>query len=70
VSPVVGDAAVNLTFEQGVVDLDVEIAKCVQKLELASLNLDKVRKVESQPEYESTVPANVRLANEEKVCSR
>jgi valyl-tRNA synthetase len=70
VSPVVDDAAVNLTSEQGVVDLDVEIAKCVKKLELASLNLDKVWKVESQPEYESTVPANVRLANEEKVSGR
>jgi hypothetical protein len=63
----VGDVAVDLTSEQGVVDLDAEIAKCVKKLGLASLNLDKVRKVESQPGYESTVPADVRLANGEKV---
>ena len=48
-------------------DLDVEVAKCQKKLELARLNLEKVRKVESQPEYEETVPANVRLLNEDKV---
>jgi valyl-tRNA synthetase len=51
---------------QGLVDLDVEIAKADKKLILARLNLDKVTKVESQPDYEDTVPANVRLANEEK----
>lgn len=48
-------------------DLDVEIAKCEKKLDLAKLNLEKVRKVESQPDYEDTVPASVRLQNEEKV---
>lgn len=48
-------------------DLDVEIAKCDKKLQLAQLNLEKIRKIESQPEYEETVPANARLANEEKV---
>jgi valyl-tRNA synthetase len=53
---------------QGLVDLDVEIAKAEKKLDLARLNLDKVVKVESQPDYEDTVPANVRLANEEKAC--
>lgn len=52
---------------QGLVDLDVEIAKCDKKLDLAKLNLEKVRKVESQPDYEETVPANVRLINEDKV---
>lgn len=49
-------------------DLDVEIAKCDKKLGLAKLNLEKVRKVESQADYEETVPENVRLINEEKVC--
>ncbi len=48
-------------------DLDVEIAKCDKKLDLAKLNLEKVRKVESQADYEETVPANVRLINEDKV---
>jgi valyl-tRNA synthetase len=47
--------------------LDVEIAKCDKKLQLAQLNLDKIRKIESQADYEETVPANARLANEEKV---
>ncbi|KAJ3482542.1 hypothetical protein NLI96_g6905 [Meripilus lineatus] len=51
---------------RGLVDLDVEIAKCDKKLDLAKLNLDKVRKVESQADYEETVPANVRLINEDK----
>jgi hypothetical protein len=50
------------------VDLDVEIEKCDKKLSLAKMSLDKVRKVTSQLDYEETVPANVRLANEEKVC--
>lgn len=48
-------------------DIDVEIAKCEKKLDLARLNLEKVRKIESQPEYEETVPANVQVANEDKV---
>ena len=56
-------------MEQGLVDLDTEIAKIDKKLDLARLNIDKVRKLEAQPEYESTVPENVRLINEEKVCS-
>lgn len=49
-------------------DLDIEIAKCDKKLGLAKMNLDKVLKVESQADYAETVPANVRLQNEEKVC--
>jgi valyl-tRNA synthetase len=49
------------------VDLDVEIAKCDKKLGLAKMNLEKVKKVESQADYEETVPANVRLVNEERV---
>ena len=48
-------------------DLDGEIIKCEKKLALAKMNLSKIEKVESQADYESTVPANVRLANEEKV---
>lgn len=47
-------------------DLDNEIAKAEKKLALARLNLDKIVKVESQPDYEVTVPSNVRLGNEEK----
>ena len=49
-------------------DLDVEIAKADKKLELAQLNLAKVVKIESQPDYENTVPVDVRLVNEDKVC--
>ena len=48
-------------------DLDVEIAKCDKKLDLARLNLQKIVKVESQADYATTVPENVRLANEDKV---
>ena len=49
-------------------DLEKEIAKCDKKLDLARLNLQKIMKVISQPDYESTVPENVRMVNEEKVC--
>ena len=56
-----------LKFLQGLIDFDVEIAKCEKKLNLARLNLEKIRKVESQPDYENTVPENVRLINEDKV---
>ena len=45
----------------------MEITKCEKKLNFARLNLEKVRKVESQPDYEETVPESVRLFNEEKV---
>ncbi|KAJ6621454.1 tRNA synthetases class I-domain-containing protein [Mycena sp. CBHHK59/15] len=54
------------TLVRGLVDLDVEIAKCDKKLDLSRMNLQKLIKVETQPDYEDTVPANVRLANEEK----
>ena len=57
-----------LRHSQGLIDFEVEIAKCEKKLNLARLNLEKIRKVESQPDYEETVPENVRLINEEKVC--
>lgn len=48
-------------------DLDAEIVKCQKKLDFARLNLDKILKTESQPDYENVVAANVRLFNEEKV---
>jgi len=51
---------------RGLIDFDVEIAKCEKKLGLVRLNLEKIRKVESQPDYEETVPENVRLINEDK----
>ncbi|EMD35801.1 hypothetical protein CERSUDRAFT_84897 [Gelatoporia subvermispora B] len=51
---------------KGQVDLEAEIVKCDKKLHLAKMNLDKILKVEQQADYEETVPANVRLANEEK----
>jgi len=51
---------------RGLVDLDAEMAKCEKKLQLAQLNLDKVRKVEAQSDYVETVPANVRLINEDR----
>ncbi|TFK71398.1 hypothetical protein BDN72DRAFT_958079 [Pluteus cervinus] len=54
------------TLVRGLVDLDVEISKCDKKLDLARLNLQKVVKVESQADYATTVPENVRLANEDK----
>jgi len=58
-----------LTDLQGLVDLDVEIAKCEKKLDVVRMNLAKVQKVEAQPDYATTVPENVRLANEEKVSN-
>lgn len=57
------------TLVRGLVDLDVEIAKCDKKLDLARLNLAKIVKMESQADYVETVPENVRLANEDKVRS-
>lgn len=60
----------SLKLRQGFIDFDVEIAKCEKKLNLTRLNLEKIRKFESQPEYEETVPANVRLINEDKVWQK
>ena len=54
-------------FFQGLIDLDAEIAKSEKKLQLARLNLDKVRKVEAQSDYVETVPENVRSINEDRV---
>jgi hypothetical protein len=63
------DTSPLLTYEpQGLIDIDAEIAKCEKKLQLAQMNLDKVRKVEAQPDYADTVPENVRLINEDRVC--
>ncbi|KAI0338116.1 hypothetical protein BDW22DRAFT_1338444 [Trametopsis cervina] len=65
-SAVLSPTIVVHVLVRGLVDLDAEIAKCDKKLQLAQLNLDKIIKIEAQPEYEETVPANARLANEEK----
>ncbi|KAI0290120.1 tRNA synthetases class I-domain-containing protein [Russula brevipes] len=51
---------------RGLVDLDAEIAKYEKKLHFARLNLDKVQKVQEQPDYSETVPEKVRLINEDK----
>ena len=56
-----------LKLPQGLIDFKVEIAKCEKKLNLARSNLEKIRKVQSHPDYEETVPENVRLINEDKV---
>ncbi|KAF6762787.1 valine-tRNA ligase [Ephemerocybe angulata] len=65
-SAVVTANVVVHTLVKGLVDLDAEIAKAGKKLDLAQLNLGKVLKMESQSDYLTTVPENVRLANEEK----
>ncbi|KAF8994628.1 tRNA synthetases class I-domain-containing protein [Cyathus striatus] len=54
-SGVVTSSIVVHTLVRGLVDLDVEIGKCDKKPDLARLNLSKVAKVESQPDYETTV---------------
>lgn len=57
-------------ISQGLVDLDAEIAKCEKKIGLAQLNLEKVKKLISQPGYEQNIPEDVRAANLENVsCS-
>lgn len=56
-------------FSQGLVDLDSEIAKCDKKLSLATLNADKLRKIEAQPDYETVIPETVRAANSDKVSN-
>ncbi|KAI0781633.1 tRNA synthetases class I-domain-containing protein [Irpex lacteus] len=65
-SAVLSPTVVVYLLVRGLVDLDAEIAKCDKKLHLAQLNLDKIKKIEAQADYEETVPANARLANEEK----
>ncbi|KAF7289070.1 hypothetical protein HMN09_01355200 [Mycena chlorophos] len=51
---------------RGLVDLDVEIAKCDKKLMLANMSLEKMLKTEAQPDYETSVPEAVRAANLER----
>lgn len=48
-------------------NLEAEVAKCDKKIDLARLNLEKLYKVISQPDYQATVPEAVQLSNEEKV---
>src|SRR5579863_3005580 len=66
--PILFTFLIMMNFQiQGLIDLDAEIAKCEKKLQLARLNLDKVKKVEAQPDYAETVPENVRIINEDRV---
>jgi valyl-tRNA synthetase len=57
----------NTLYYKGLVDLDAEIAKCDKKLTLARLNLEKIMKIISQPDYAETLPSSVQIANDEKV---
>lgn len=66
-----GSAVINSTttvhvLVKGLVDLDAEIAKCDKKLTLARLNLEKIMKIISQPDYAETVPSVVQITNDEK----
>ncbi|KAF8175785.1 tRNA synthetases class I-domain-containing protein [Pholiota molesta] len=65
-SAVVTPSIIVHTLVRGLVDLDNEIAKCDKKLDFARLNLQKIVKLENQPEYAETVPENVRAANTDK----
>lgn len=56
----------SYTF-QGLVNLEAEVAKCNKKIDLVRLNLDKLYKLLSQSNYQTTVPEAVQLGNEEKV---
>ncbi len=47
-------------------DLDNEISKCEKKLNVARMNLQKITKHESQPDYAETIPEAVRQSNDEK----
>ncbi|KAJ7771844.1 tRNA synthetases class I-domain-containing protein [Mycena metata] len=51
---------------RGLIDIDVEIVKREKKTQMAQSTLQKIIMIQSQPEYTETVPANVRLGNEEK----
>lgn len=44
----------------------MEIAKCEKKLDVVRLGLQKVVKLESHPEYQTTVSEEVKTFNEEK----
>ncbi|KAJ6589846.1 tRNA synthetases class I-domain-containing protein [Mycena vulgaris] len=54
------------TLVRSLVDLDIEIARCERKLEISRMHLQKIAKIESQADYEDTVPDNVRMTNSEK----
>lgn len=58
----------NLFYYKGLIDIDAEIAKCDKKLTLARLNLEKIVKIISQPDYAETVPSIVQITNDEKVA--
>ncbi|KAJ7490033.1 tRNA synthetases class I-domain-containing protein [Mycena galericulata] len=51
---------------RGLVDLNTEIAKYEKKLQMSRTNLEKITRIESQGDYQETVPANVRMTNEER----
>lgn len=59
---------INLFYYKGLIDIDAEIAKCDKKLTLARLNLEKIMKIISQPDYAETVPSIVQITNDEKVA--
>ncbi|KIJ59030.1 hypothetical protein HYDPIDRAFT_118902, partial [Hydnomerulius pinastri MD-312] len=65
-SAVVSSTIVVYLRVQGLVNLEAEVAKCDKKIDLARLNLEKVLKVTSQPDYLATVPDAVQSSNEEK----
>lgn len=65
-SAVVSSSVVVYLQVQGLVDLAAEVAKCDKKIDLARLNFEKLYKVMSQQDYQTTVPEAVQLGNEEK----
>ncbi|KAI9568346.1 tRNA synthetases class I-domain-containing protein [Boletus coccyginus] len=65
-SAVVSSTVVVYLQVQGLVNLEAEVAKCDKKIDLARLNLDKLHKVISHPDYQVTVPEAVQFGNEEK----
>jgi valyl-tRNA synthetase len=58
----------DTNYYKGLIDIDAEIAKCDKKLTLARLNLEKIVKIISQPDYAETVPSIVQITNDEKVA--
>ncbi|KAG8215823.1 tRNA synthetases class I-domain-containing protein [Butyriboletus roseoflavus] len=65
-SVVVSSSVVVYLQVQGLVNLEAEVAKCDKKIDLVRLNLEKLYRVISQPDYQITVPEAVQLSNEEK----
>lgn len=69
--PGCGSTAVSPTVAvylavQGFIDLEAEVAKLEKKIHAVNLNLDKVLKVTSQPDYRDSVPMTVQQANEDR----